>query len=178
MYIGKNIMDTFLDVQALVDERRKHENGKLNIFKKVLQQCYAQIKRYNKDKIYEMDFKIPVFIIGAPIYDVQALKNYIIYHLTDNGLKVILLADGLTVYISWKETDIDIEKYLKKKKTVSVSLFNVDGMPVTTNVTSTVSPLTMKFRQEKQKQLQEERANRFNVQTNRFSAPVDPRFRY
>ena len=60
MYIGKNIMDTFLDVQALVDERRKHENGKLNIFKKVLQQCYAQIKRYNKDKIYEMDFKIPV----------------------------------------------------------------------------------------------------------------------
>ena len=164
-------MDTFLDVQALVDERRKHENGKLNVFKKVLQQCFAQIKRYNKDKIYEMDFKIPVFLIGAPIYDVQALKNYLIHHLTDNGLKVVLLADGLTMYISWKEIDIDIEKYLQKKKTVSVSLFNVDGMPVTTSDTNTVSPSTMKFRQEKQKQIQAERENRFNLQANRWGAP-------
>lgn len=163
-------MDTFLDIQSLVDERRKHENGKLTVFKKVLQQCFAQIKRYNKDKIYEMDFKIPVFLIGAPIYDVKALKNYLIHHLTDNGLKVVLLADGLTMYISWKETDIDIEKYLQKKKTVSVSLFNVDGMPVTTQETNTVSPSTMKFRQEKQKQIQAERENRFNKQANRWGS--------
>ena len=163
-------MDTFLDLQALVDERRKHENGKLQVFKSVLQQCFSQIKRYNKEKIYEMDFKIPLFVIGSPLYDVEALKNYLVHHLTENGLKVILLMDGLTLYISWKETDINLEKYLKKKKTTA--MFNPEGMPIDTEVTATVSPLTMKFRQAKQQQIQAEREGRFAVQRSRFSSPA------
>ena len=162
-------MDTFLDLQQLVDERRKHENGRLNVFKTILQQCFSQIKRYNKDKIYELDFKIPLFQIGAPIYDVDALRNYLVHHLMENGLKVFILQDNLTLYISWKETDINLEKYLRKKKTVDQSLFKADGMPVATEVQNTVSPLTMKFRQEKQRQIQQERENRFMNQRSRFA---------
>lgn len=162
-------MDTFLDIQALVDERRKHENGRLTIFKSVLQQCYNIIKRYNKDKIYEMDYKIPIFIMGAPKYDFDTMKNYLMHHLIDNGLKVILLADNCTIYISWRETDINLEKYLKKKKVVEKDLFmKSDGFPVDDRETATVSPSTMIFRQNKQLQLQKDRENRFNYQRNRF----------
>jgi hypothetical protein len=165
-------MDTFLDLQQLVDERRKHENGRLQVFKSILQQCFSQIKRYNKDKIYEMDFKIPLFQIGSPIYDVDALRNYLMHHLRENGLKVILLHDELTLYISWKETDINLEQYLRKKKTIDKSLFKADGMPVETTAQGTVSPLTMKFRQQKQKQIQSEREGRFAIQRSRFNAPL------
>jgi hypothetical protein len=170
-------MDTFLDIQSLVDERRKQENARLQTFKQILQQCFTQIKRYNKDKIYEMDFKIPMFVMGVPRYDVEALKNYLVHHLVENGLKVIILHDGYTLYISWKETDINLEQYLKKKKSLATSIFNVDGTPVTTEQTDTVSPLTMRFRQAKQQQLMMERENRFAMQRERFPAP-QPKNRY
>lgn len=161
-------MDTFLDLQSLVEERRKHENARLNVFKQILQQCFNTIKRYNKEKIYEMDYKIPLFIIGAPKYDIGILKNYLTHHLIENGLKVIILADGYTLYISWRETDIDLEKYMQKKKSVETQLLNIDGFPVATEKTHTVSPSTMQFRIAKQKQLQEERQNRFTQQNNRW----------
>lgn len=172
-------METFLDIQSLVDERRKQENTRLKAFNTILQQCFSQIKRYNKDKIYELDFKIPMFLMGIPRYDVSALKNYLVHHLTENGLKVIVLADGYTLYVSWKETDINLEQYLKKKQSIATSIFNVDGTPITTEDTATVSPLTMRFRQVKQQQIMEERENRFNTQRDRFTAPQQqPRNRY
>ena len=165
-----NIMDTFLDIQALVDERRKHENIRLMTFKSILKKCYDTIKRYNKEKIYEMDYKIPTYLIGAPRYDFEILKNYLIHHLTENGLKVMMLDDGYTIYISWKETDINLEKYLNKKKTAEKDLcMKADGFPIETVQTNTVSPSTMKFRQEKQLQLQKERQERLLFQKNRFT---------
>ena len=167
-------MDTFLDLQSLVDERRKQDNARLVTFNKILQQCFSQIKRYNKDKIYELDFKIPLFLLGFPRYDVEALKNYLVHHLTDNGLKVIILADGYTLYISWKETDINLVQYLKKKQSLATSIFNVDGTPITTEDTATVSPTTMLYRQAKQQQILEERENRFAMQRTRFPAPPPP----
>jgi hypothetical protein len=168
-------MDTFLDLQSLVDEKRKQDNGRLDTFKKILQQCFAQIKRYNKDKIYEMDFKIPRFQLSVPRYDIETLKNYLVHHLTDNGLKVIILADGYTLYISWKETDINLEQYLKKKQTLATSIFNLDGTPITTEDTATVSPMTMFYRQAKQQQMMTDRENRFSMQRSRFQAPQKPR---
>jgi hypothetical protein len=171
-------MDTFLDVQSLVDERRKQENARLKTFNLILQQCFSQIKRYNKEKIYEMDFKIPKFQMGVPLYDVDALKNYLIHHITENGLKVIVLQDEYTLYISWKETDIDLEKYLKKKKSLTTSIFNDDGTPVASEMLDTVSPSTMRYRQAKQQQIMMERENRFAMQRSRFPAPAVPNNRY
>jgi hypothetical protein len=166
-------MDTFLDLQALVDERRKQENGRLKTFNTVLQQCFSQIKRYNKEKIYDMDFKIPLFIIGVPLYDVDAMRNYLLHHLTENGLKVIMLKDNLTLYISWKETDINIEKYMNKKN--RIAMFNNDGMPTATETMATVSPSTMLYRQAKQQQIQTEREERLAMQRVRFPAPPPQR---
>jgi len=164
-------MDTFLDIQELVKERRKHENGRLQIFKTVLQQCYNIIKRYNKEKIYEMDYKIPLFVLGCPKYDIDALKNYLLYHLKDNGLKVIVLKDGYTLYISWKETDIDLEKYLTRKRSMEQNLcMDQEGMPRQAK-TEQVSLSTLKYRQEKQRQLQEARQNRFENQRERWPVP-------
>jgi hypothetical protein len=45
-------------------------------------------------------------------------------------------------------------------------------MPVETTAQGTVSPLTMKFRQQKQKQIQSEREGRFAIQRSRFNAPL------
>ena len=171
-------MDTFLDLQSLVEERRKHENARLTVFKSILQQCFNIIKRYNKERIYEMDYKIPLFIVGSPKYDIDILKNYLIHHLVENGLKVIVLADGYTIYISWRETDINLEKYMKKKKYVEEHLLDVDGFPVSTERTNTVSPSTMQYRIAKQKQLQEERQSRFSQQQSRWSAPVNKQVHY
>jgi hypothetical protein len=157
-------MDNILDLNDLVRDDKQVEKHILNVFEGVLKQCHASIKQYNKVRVKTMEFEIPRYVYGKPLYDINVLRNYLIYHLTDNGLKVIP-TDRNKLYISWREADLDIEKFVKRKtESMERKQGAMFGEPaeLITNVN------TLKFRQERQRQLMLERQERFDRQAARF----------
>jgi hypothetical protein len=163
-------MDKILDIRELVQEDKKCEDVKLKIFAEILTACHALIRRYNAPpyRKKELVYQIPQFIYGKPRYDIDVLRNYLIYHLSDNGLKVVALKD-YQIYVSWKETDINLSKFIKRKQTVKMhrpELAETEECaavkPTPRNSDSFINML--RFRQARQRQIQDERQERFRKQ--------------
>ena len=172
-------MDQLLDIDTIINENKRQEGNRLGVFESILAQIHALIKRNNKERIREMNYKIPVFIYGKPKYNVDVLRNYLVHHLMDNGLKVVII-DRYHIYISWKETDINLTKYMHRKTLIQnrqSSLYMVDdenggglnGSDL--NRAKRDRFEMMKFRQERQKQLQDDRKDRFEFQKVRAPLP-------
>ena len=185
-------MNQLLDIDELISENKRQESNRLGLFESILIQCHALIKRNNKDRIREMTYKIPAFVYGKPKFDIDVLRNYLVHHLRDNGLKVDIL-DRYHIYVSWKETDIDLSRYMQRKTGIQSRHNSSRGM-----LDNGTGPLTspndryelMKFRQnkqrlmeksqtpsraeilqlrqQKQQQIKNERANRFKMQRQQF----------
>jgi hypothetical protein len=157
-------MNQLLDVDDLVQENKRQENNRLDVFENLLVQCHNLIKRHNKNRIREMEYTIPAFVLGKPKYNIDILRNYLVHHLRDNGLKVTILSP-YHIYISWKEEDIDLSKFVHRKTLIdnrTSSLYMIDQVSHPRIDRSRIEML--KFRQEKQRQLQEERQQRFMFQ--------------
>lgn len=165
-------MDQLLDIDGLVQENKRQESNRLGIFESVLVKCHSLIKRYNKNRIRDMEYTIPTFILGKPKFNMDILRNYLVHHLRDNGLKVEVLSPCL-LYISWKEEDIDLSKYMHRKVLIDnrhSSLYMIDSVS---------QPMDhdrmnmLKFRQDKQRQLIAERQQRFELQKNNMPPVPD-----
>jgi len=163
-------MDQLLDIDELVADNKKQESNRLGVFESILAQCHGLIKRNNKDRIREMYYNIPAFVFGKPKYDIDVLRNYLVHHLRDNGLRVDIV-DRYHLYISWKETDIDLSKYLHRKTLIHNRHSSLYMVPSSAPPISKDRIEMMKFRQERQRQLQEERQQRFELQKSRIPLP-------
>ena len=161
-----NANSSFLDLTEIIRDNKKQENKRLDLFASVLKRCHELIKRKNKMSIKQMTYQIPIFIMGQFRYDVIALRNYIYDHLRENGLKVQIRDDQLSLYISWDEKDINIKKFMHRKAQLDLTqrqmVLDAPGVP------QHVSEDTMFFRQNKQLELQRARQQRFEYQRSRF----------
>jgi hypothetical protein len=159
-------MDHILDIDEIVSENKKQEHTRLGLFESMLLRCHSLIKRHNKERIREMEYTIPAFVYGKPKYDIDVLRNYLVHHLKDNGLRVDVL-DRYHLYISWKETDIDLARYIHRKTLIANrnrSIYMVDD----TEAALPPSKVEMmKFRQDRQRELQRDREGRFAMQRQR-----------
>jgi hypothetical protein len=158
------IMDNVLDLNDLVRDDKQVEKHILKVFEDVLKQCHASIKQYNKVRVKTMEFEIPRYVYGKPLYDINVMRNYLIYHLTDNGLKVVPMSKN-KLYISWREADLDIDKFVKRK---TEAMERKQGRMFGEPADLVASIDTLKFRQERQRQLSLERQERFAKQAGRF----------
>ena len=173
-------MDKILDIRELVKEDKRQEDVRLKIFSEILTGCHQLIRRYNAPpyRKKELVYQIPQFIYGKPRYDIDVLRNYLVYHLSDNGLKVVSLKE-YQLYISWKETDINLAKFIKRRQTVrqqkpelevnkDCARADIDepetylGRPDPRNSDSFINML--RFRQARQREIQDERQARFRKQ--------------
>ncbi len=162
-------MNELLDIGELVQENKRQESNRLSVFEEVLKKCHNLIKKYNKERIREMNYTIPHMILGKPKFDMSVLRNYLIHHLRDNGLKVEVIADNV-LYISWRETDIDLSRYLNRQTIINnrnTSLYNIEQPSLRLDRASMPSMAQqidmLKFRQEKQKEMLREREMRFSL---------------
>ena len=180
-------MDQLLDIDDLIGENKRQENNRLSVFEGILSQCHKLIQKGNKERIREMTYTIPGFVFGKPKYNVDVLRNYLVYHLRDNGLRVDVL-DRYHIYISWKETDINLERYMNRKTLIDnrhSSIYMLErgpragpdlgslgeGMlPASNNDTRNRFQM-LKFRQERQKEIQQERQQRYDLQKQRLPMP-------
>jgi hypothetical protein len=184
-------MDQLLDIDEIISENKRQENNRLSLFESILVQCHALIKRNNKDRIREMTYKIPAFVYGKPKFDIDVLRNYLIHHLRDNGLRVDII-DRYHIYVSWKETDIDLNRYMQRKTVIHT---RHNSSRVLDNGTGPLSSPSdryemmkfrqnkqrlmgknlppsrfdiLKFRQQQQQKIKHERSNRFKMQQQQF----------
>lgn len=175
-------MNELLDITELVKENKRQESNRLSVFEEILKKCHSLIRKYNRERIREMHYTIPRMILGKPKYDLGVLRNYLVHHLRDNGLRVDTISDNV-LYISWKETDVDLSKYLNRKTIIdnrNSSLYNVEGMGPGVGVgpslrldrgqTDTLKEQIdmLRFRQEKQLEIKRAREGRYQLQAARL----------
>ena len=107
---------SLLDLDEILRDNKERSRSKLKLFANILDQCFDQIKRYNKEhKVKECTFTVPAFKFGHPPYDLDVLVNYLSYNLRDNGLYCEYIVKTNQLYICWKEEYINFEKYKKRK---------------------------------------------------------------
>lgn len=169
-------MDRLLDLHTMINENKTREHQRLDIFKEILDQCHSQIRRFNRDhKVRECYFSIPIIKFGKPLYQLDVLVNYLLYHLHDNGLYAEYLKDRNQIYISWKDEDIDIDRYEQRKKRIKQSVLREkpvemkagDGTSVFIDMTGPVN--RTKVSQAKKIQAQREREFRDTIQNQRVA---------
>lgn len=156
-------MEQLLDIHELVQNNKKRETIQLSIFAEILKSCHNSIRNHNrehKDR-KEITYEIPQYLFGKPRFDAEVLRNYLIHHLQDNGLKVILTAPW-TLYISWRDTDIDIDKYMARKNRIDGTLHELAPNLGLAPLKKDPFVDAFKMRQERQKELQQQRDERLS----------------
>jgi hypothetical protein len=173
-------MDQLLDIDEIIKENKRQESNRLGVFEGLLVNCHKTIQKNNSKRIREMNYTIPAFVFGKPKFNIDVLRNYIVVNLRDNGLRVEIL-DRHHIYISWKETDIDLERYMNRKTQIDnrhSSMYMTNG---TNGEMRGIRPAIdrdarhrfemMKFRQDRQRQINTDRQHRFDQQKQRFQIP-------
>lgn len=167
-------MDQILDIEELIGENKRQESNRLSVFETILARCHKLIQKNNRERIREMYYTVPAFVLGKPKFNVDVLRNYLVWHLKDNGLRVDIL-DRYHLYISWKETDIDLERYMNRRTLIEnrSNLLDHPAAPSQPLVSSDVRDRfqMLKYRQDRQRQIQAERQDRFNLQKTRVPLP-------
>jgi hypothetical protein len=101
-----------LNLDELNIRHEQFEEMRLKIYDEILQNCHNKIKKFNNDfKKYECLFSPPVFIIGKPPYNFPDLISYMIKSLRGNGLRAEWLPQKRSIYVSWRKSDIDMNRY-------------------------------------------------------------------
>jgi hypothetical protein len=167
--------DTYLNLEELVSERKQQEEIRLKMFREQLNHCFALIKRYNRERHHEMEYHVPSFILGKPIFDPEALTNFLLYHLRQNGLRAERRRPGNVIWVSWREADLNLEQYLTKKSLVEQhrKMFYLadDNLAYTLPKPATASIQDISFRQQRQRQLEEARQLRIRLREQQHRPP-------
>tara|TARA_Y100000389_G_C17424192_1_gene498552 strand:- start:553 stop:999 length:447 start_codon:yes stop_codon:yes gene_type:complete len=94
-------MNTQINMNELEDDHLKKLKKKNGIFLNVLKDCHRKIKFNSKlDRRYCF-FMIPEFIFGTPLYDIQELRSFMMFHLERNGFKLAYI-DPNWLFITWE----------------------------------------------------------------------------
>lgn len=104
-----------ISLNSLYEMKNKKEKSKNFIFDEIIEKCHIKIKRIANNGGLNIFFKIPPFIIGKPLYNINECKIYIINALKKNGLYVRTFTqpNENIIYISWNPIDLNIQKRLK-----------------------------------------------------------------
>jgi|688.fasta_scaffold11941_22 hypothetical protein len=109
-------MNTLLNLEELIYSNTKSNKAKEENFNDILNRCHKIINFYNKNyKKKSCYYKIPVFIFGKPLYNINELALFLYKNLTNNGLFVSYIPEENKLYISWEEDKINYNLYVKNK---------------------------------------------------------------
>jgi len=115
-------MSKFLTITDLQNNIKEKEKQTKKVFKEVLLDCYAKIKKRNNfneslNSNPYIIFKVPPLIVGQPLYNYEDLLKYLIKQLQKGGFNVLINKEhGVNLYISW-----DLKKQETKNPTKKVT---------------------------------------------------------
>lgn len=80
---------------------KKNQRGKTKTYQTILEKCQNQIiNMANRDHTFCF-YMVPLYVMGLPLYDINACIVYILLNLKKKGFQV-QMANAQTIYISWK----------------------------------------------------------------------------
>lgn len=117
---------TTLTADIAREIQSKHKKVEDAIFNIIRKRCDSRIKSVTSvnKKITAVDFSIPPYIFGRPVYDVMSMKKRLLASLTEDGFVATLVpARPFMIRISWKTpTRSSFSAILKSKRKGVVSV--------------------------------------------------------
>jgi hypothetical protein len=107
-------MNPSISIADLYSMKNKKQQIRINTFNIILEKCHNKIKTIASQGGMNVFFEIPYFLLGYPLYNVFECCDYTVDALRKNGLMVQILPhpNNNTIYISWKPTDVKVQKSL------------------------------------------------------------------
>lgn len=108
---------SMINIDELHKEQNKKKNQKKKVFEDILKMCHNRIKKTAKteDNRYCF-FRIPIYIYGIPIYDMNACIIYVTTALSKNGFDIKYFHPNI-IFISWQgKTNKSIKPETKYKQ--------------------------------------------------------------
>ena len=92
---------SMINIDELHRKRNEKKNKKKQVFEDILKKCHDRIKlTANKEDVCFCFFKVPIYIYGIPLYDMNSCIIYIVTSLSKNGFDIKYFHPNL-IYISW-----------------------------------------------------------------------------
>jgi hypothetical protein len=91
-----------IDIKKLHKVQDNRHQIKINGFKKILKLCCTYIEQANKIGETMLDFIVPEFMFGLPIYEVKECSIYILGELNEIGMEVEYIVPN-RLLISWSK---------------------------------------------------------------------------
>ena len=89
-----------LSASDIITQQRIRNKKKIRIYRQILIKCHQRIKFASEKNCKWCIYIVPNFIVGSPLYDVNACIIYIIKQLEDGGF-IIKYTHPNLIYISW-----------------------------------------------------------------------------
>lgn len=98
-------MLTVQDVKHMAVDKSKINR---DIYKELLHMCYRKIRaKIQMDKkTKSVEFVLPPFIIGKPVYNTRHATRYIIDSLHKGGFRTEVIEDGRLIRVAWGRTHV------------------------------------------------------------------------
>lgn len=97
------------EVNRFMDGKRQ---DKFATFEKIYQQCQKTIMKYAENDRYRCFFVVPEFLLGLPVYNLNAAITYIVEKTTTKGFLVKYFHPNI-LYICW-----DMDEIHRRKKMI------------------------------------------------------------
>jgi hypothetical protein len=89
-----------LSVYKLNKIRDSIHNKKIRVYDYIYSQIESIIEKQVKNDESSCYYKVPPFILGYPLYDINEMISYIINELIKNGFNSYLVQDNI-IFITW-----------------------------------------------------------------------------
>lgn len=90
-----------LSLSELAKIHKQKQKNKTKTYEVILNKCYKQIRHMAERNQTFCYYTVPMYVMGLPLYDINACIVYILIHLQKKGF-IIQMAQSNIVYISWK----------------------------------------------------------------------------
>lgn len=90
-----------LSLSELAKIHKKKQKNKTKTYDVILNKCHNQIRNMAKRDQTFCYYVVPLYVLGLPLYDINACILYLLLNLKKKGFYV-QMADAQTLFISWK----------------------------------------------------------------------------
>jgi len=109
-------------VQNAISTQKKRSERYSVLKEKILLVCKERIINYSNLNQTQCIYKIPVFILGYPPYNVDSMNKHLFKNLNREGFHVVKLNPEY-IYISWNIKDLAKNEVEKKEISTNLNAF-------------------------------------------------------
>lgn len=117
-----------LSLSDIVNNKKKRDQKKEEVFKVLLKECSAKIKKSDEMKNLYCIYTVPEFVLGYPIFNINECITYIIKEISKHGFQTQYIFPNIIV-IAWFNVVEKEDEQTKQKQTTTLALTGANTAP-------------------------------------------------